>query len=621
MNLAKQSALQNSDPRLRKCRYKDHKTITTPGAVQRLKRHDFRLAFVAIILVLVIPPIVTTSRASATDQGFVDIASTTWSYIHSTPHAPRIVIELGSGSMLTGSNGTVAARVQSDGGVGGLVSEGRIDELILETFPSGIYLTFGDPTAESSNIWLNNAIEWAWSQGYEEVHAYGYSAGAVIWVRYAFGNSLGEAWAAIDSPTSIIAKAYVSNACEGCFERASTLRTPILLLQGTQDTIANLNDAIAFYDQIPARKEMLTFPDDHDGMASIPTTQISAWIDPSSVTPVTTTSTSSPTSVQTTSTTVTSSSSTTSSALTTTTSSVATSPVGDFSLLTRQPALSLVQGSRGNLSLTVQSDNQFSSPVRFTAPESPTGVGVDFRPNPVTPPRGRSVALTVTISVGPVTSGTYQLTVLATSGNIQHALTITLQVSGCLIATATFGSELSPEVQFLRDFRDNKILHTYAGATFMTTFNEWYYSFSPAVANYENTHAGTIPIMKLFLYPLIAILHIGAMPFDLLSGNSELAAFMSGIIVSILLGSTYVTIPVFLIFYRSSKVRRTARKIELRLAITVLFMVALAFLAELTHFNLLMTASAVTIILATITLAAMFCARHCLRPFSHENTA
>jgi len=215
--------------------------------------------------------------------------------------------------MLTGSTGTVAARVQSDGGVGGLVSEGKIDELILETFPSGIYMTFDDPTAESSNAWLNKAIEWAWSQGYGEVHAYGYSAGAVIWVRYGFGNSLGQAWPQSDSPTSIIAKAYISNACQGCFQRASTLRTPILLLQGTQDTTANLNDAIAFYNQIPARKEMLTFPDDHDGMASIPTTQISAWIDPSSVSPVTTTSTSSPTSVQATSTTVTSSSSTTSS--------------------------------------------------------------------------------------------------------------------------------------------------------------------------------------------------------------------------------------------------------------------------------------------------------------------
>jgi hypothetical protein len=601
------------------CREKCQKNKTTPDAVQRLKRHHVRLAFLIIVLVLVIPPIVTVSRASAIDQGFVDIASTTWKYVHSTPHAPRIVIELGSGSMLTGSTGTVAARVQSDGGVGGLVSEGKIDELILETFPSGIYMTFDDPTAESSNVWLNKAIEWAWSQGYGEVHAYGYSAGAVIWVRYGFGNSLGQAWPQSDSPTSIIAKAYISNACQGCFQRASTLRTPILLLQGTQDTTANLNDAIAFYNQIPARKEMLTFPDDHNGMASIPTTQISAWIDPSSIPPVTTTSTSSPTSGQTTSTTVTSSSSTTSSTSTTTISSVSASPVGDFSLLTRQPALSLVQGSHGNLSLVVQSDNQFSNPVRFTAPQAPTGVGVDFRPNPVTPPKGRSVALTATISVGPVTSGIYQLTVLAASGNIQHALTITLQVSGCLIATATFGSELSPEVQFLRDFRDNKILHTFAGAAFMTAFNEWYYTFSPTVANYENTHAETILIMKVFLYPLIAILHIGAMPFDLLSGNSEVAAFMSGIIVGILLGSTYVTIPVFLIFYLSSKVRRIARKIEQSFAITLIVMITLAFLAELTHFNLLMTTSAVTIILATITLAAMFWARRYLRLFSHHN--
>ena len=36
--------------------------------------------------------------------------------------------------------------------------------------------------------------------------------------------------------------------------------------------------------------------------------------------------------------------------------------------------------------------------------------------------------------------------------------------SGCLIATAAFGSELSPQVQFLRNFRDNRILSTVSGS-------------------------------------------------------------------------------------------------------------------------------------------------------------
>ena len=54
---------------------------------------------------------------------------------------------------------------------------------------------------------------------------------------------------------------------------------------------------------------------------------------------------------------------------------------------------------------------------------------------------------------------------------------------GCLIATAAFGSEMAPQVQFLREIRDNKVLQTESGSAFMTGFNQFYYSFSPAVAD------------------------------------------------------------------------------------------------------------------------------------------
>ena len=49
---------------------------------------------------------------------------------------------------------------------------------------------------------------------------------------------------------------------------------------------------------------------------------------------------------------------------------------------------------------------------------------------------------------------------------------------GCLIATATFGSELAPQVQYLREIRDNTVLQTQSGTAFMTGFNQFYYSFS-----------------------------------------------------------------------------------------------------------------------------------------------
>ena len=77
---------------------------------------------------------------------------------------------------------------------------------------------------------------------------------------------------------------------------------------------------------------------------------------------------------------------------------------------------------------------------------------------------------------------------------------------GCLIATATFGSELSPQVQLLREIRDNTILQTESGTTFMTGFNQFYYSFSPAIANYERENPAFKETVKITLTPLLASL-------------------------------------------------------------------------------------------------------------------
>ncbi|MCE2614675.1 MAG: hypothetical protein LVO36_02090, partial [Nitrosopumilus sp. (ex Thoosa mismalolli)] len=46
---------------------------------------------------------------------------------------------------------------------------------------------------------------------------------------------------------------------------------------------------------------------------------------------------------------------------------------------------------------------------------------------------------------------------------------------GCLIATAAYGTELAPQVQFLREIRDNTVMSTSSGMAFMTGFNPIYY--------------------------------------------------------------------------------------------------------------------------------------------------
>ena len=79
---------------------------------------------------------------------------------------------------------------------------------------------------------------------------------------------------------------------------------------------------------------------------------------------------------------------------------------------------------------------------------------------------------------------------------------------GCLIATAAYGSEMAPQVQFLREIRDNKVMSTESGVSFMTGFNQFYYSFSPVVADYERENPLFKEAVKLGLTPMLSSLSI-----------------------------------------------------------------------------------------------------------------
>jgi len=74
---------------------------------------------------------------------------------------------------------------------------------------------------------------------------------------------------------------------------------------------------------------------------------------------------------------------------------------------------------------------------------------------------------------------------------------------GCLIATATFGSEMSPQVQTLREIRDNSLLTTQVGTSFLNSFNEFYYSFSPYIADYERENPVFKEAVKISISPLL----------------------------------------------------------------------------------------------------------------------
>jgi len=114
---------------------------------------------------------------------------------------------------------------------------------------------------------------------------------------------------------------------------------------------------------------------------------------------------------------------------------------------------------------------------------------------------------------------------------------------GCLIATATFGSELAPQVQFLRKIRDNTVLSTASGTSFMTTFNSLYYSFSPTIADLERQNPVLKEAVKITITPLLSTLSI--LNYVDIDSESEMLGY--GISIILLNIGMYLVVPTVVI--------------------------------------------------------------------------
>lgn len=114
---------------------------------------------------------------------------------------------------------------------------------------------------------------------------------------------------------------------------------------------------------------------------------------------------------------------------------------------------------------------------------------------------------------------------------------------GCLIATATYGSELSSQVQLLREVRDTALFNTNSGTAFMTGFNEFYYSFSPTIADWERQNPLFKESVKLAITPLLYSMSI----ISYINIDSEQEMLGYGISIILLNIWMYFIIPVIVI--------------------------------------------------------------------------
>ena len=115
---------------------------------------------------------------------------------------------------------------------------------------------------------------------------------------------------------------------------------------------------------------------------------------------------------------------------------------------------------------------------------------------------------------------------------------------GCLIATAAFGSEMAPQIQFLREIRDNTVLQTESGSAFMTGFNQFYYSFSPAIADYERENPAFKEVVKIAVTPMLTSLVI--LNYVDIDSEEEMLGYGIGIILLNI--GMYFVAPAMIIF-------------------------------------------------------------------------
>ena len=188
----------------------------------------------------------------------------------------------------------------------------------------------------------------------------------------------------------------------------------------------------------------------------------------------------------------------------------------------------------GPIPLTHTSPGKVKIPVEFTSSGEHQVIiemeGILFQPIPVE-------TTVFTINVGEDGSSYYENT---------------SEGGGCLIATAAFGSEMSPQVQQLRELRDNVVMQTTSGHAFMTTFNQVYYSFSPYVADFERENIVFKETVKVALTPMLTSFSIlSHVPIDT---EQEMLGYGIGVILLNI--GMYFVAPAVLITVLRKKLRK-----------------------------------------------------------------
>ena len=195
-----------------------------------------------------------------------------------------------------------------------------------------------------------------------------------------------------------------------------------------------------------------------------------------------------------------------------------------------EPLIPLISASTMTL-FAVINEGETTPSQSFTIRNSGRGtlnyaMSVDVSWLSVDPPFGTSTGeadtITVNFAVSSLASGIYTGLITLrdnTATNSPQIIAVTLTVQeeaggmpvtgtassggggGCFIATATYGTPMSQEIDALRELRDAYLLNNAAGAAFVDA----YYRFSPPIADFVARHPVAAATTRVLLTPIIAL--------------------------------------------------------------------------------------------------------------------
>ena len=161
------------------------------------------------------------------------------------------------------------------------------------------------------------------------------------------------------------------------------------------------------------------------------------------------------------------------------------------------------QGSSVNIDVTVENQGDYPESFNVTAYANTT----EIETKTITLTSGSSTTTTFTWNTTGFAAGDYAISACAwpVPGEIDIAdntfVNGWVSVAGCFIATAAYGTPMAPQIQVLRDFRDQYLLTNPVGEALV----ELYYKVSPPMAEFITEHPSLKPLVRAGLMPAVVM--------------------------------------------------------------------------------------------------------------------